>query len=160
MVTSDLRGGAERRRTGAVRLLPPLSLLRSQTLLLPPRAARGLAVAVLLRSKRLQACVRASDAPLQSGDDGMAAGEDKCGGAAAVVDAGSDLYAVLGLKKECSDAELKVAYRKLAMVSNWIPLALFGLCSWLLLHVVLGSLFSYVHAMSPVICQGRLVSRW
>jgi curved DNA-binding protein CbpA len=49
----------------------------------------------------------------------MAAGGDKCGDTAAVGDAGSDLYAVLGLKKECSDTELKVAYRKLAM--RWHP---------------------------------------
>lgn len=28
-----------------------------------------------------------------------------------------DLYGVLGLKKECSEAELKLAYRRLAMVS-------------------------------------------
>ncbi|KAF8730191.1 hypothetical protein HU200_017164 [Digitaria exilis] len=49
----------------------------------------------------------------------MDAGGEKCGGDAAG-EAGSDLYAVLGLKKECSDAELKVAYRKLAMVRNWI----------------------------------------
>jgi hypothetical protein len=27
-----------------------------------------------------------------------------------------DLYAVLGLKKECSDADLRLAYRRLAMV--------------------------------------------
>lgn len=27
-----------------------------------------------------------------------------------------DLYAVLGLKKECSEAELRNAYKKLAMV--------------------------------------------
>ena len=33
---------------------------------------------------------------------------------------GVDLYAVLGLRKECSDADLKVAYRKLAMVRNWL----------------------------------------
>ncbi|CAO2040446.1 unnamed protein product [Urochloa humidicola] len=46
----------------------------------------------------------------------MDAGGAKCGDAAAAAgEAGSDLYAVLGLKKECSDAELKVAYRKLAM---------------------------------------------
>lgn len=51
----------------------------------------------------------------------MDAGGEKCGDAAvAPGEVGSDLYAVLGLKKECSDAELKVAYRKLAMVSNWI----------------------------------------
>nr|CAB3447918.1 unnamed protein product [Digitaria exilis] len=48
----------------------------------------------------------------------MDAGGEKCGGDAAG-EAGSDLYAVLGLKKECSDAELKVAYRKLAM--RWHP---------------------------------------
>jgi hypothetical protein len=58
-----------------------------------------------------------------SGDYGMDAGAEKCRDAAAAAgEAGSDLYAVLGLKKECSDAELKVAYRKLAMVSNWIHL--------------------------------------
>ncbi|KAG8076957.1 hypothetical protein GUJ93_ZPchr0006g43261 [Zizania palustris] len=34
-------------------------------------------------------------------------------------DADSDLYAVLGLRKECTDAELRVAYRKLAMI--WHP---------------------------------------
>jgi hypothetical protein len=28
-----------------------------------------------------------------------------------------DLYGVLGLKKECSDADLRLAYRRLAMVS-------------------------------------------
>ena len=55
-----------------------------------------------------------------SGDNGMDAGAEKCRDTAAA--AGSDLYAVLGLKKECSDTELKVAYRKLAMVSNWIHL--------------------------------------
>ncbi|CAN6253044.1 unnamed protein product [Urochloa humidicola] len=50
----------------------------------------------------------------------MDAGGAKCGDAAAAAgEAGSDLYAVLGLKKECSDAELKVAYRKLAM--RWHP---------------------------------------
>lgn len=59
----------------------------------------------------------------------MAAGGDKYGDAVASGDGGSNLYAVLGLKKECSDAELKVAYRKLAMVSNWIPLFLSRLCS-------------------------------
>ncbi|CAM0913225.1 unnamed protein product [Alopecurus aequalis] len=32
---------------------------------------------------------------------------------------GADLYGVLGLKKECSDADLKLAYRKLAM--TWHP---------------------------------------
>ena len=58
-----------------------------------------------------------------SGDNGMDAGAEKCRDAAAAAgEAGSDLYAVLGLKKECSDTELKVAYRKLAMVSNWIHL--------------------------------------
>lgn len=36
----------------------------------------------------------------------MAADEDKR----------SDFYAVLGLKKECSAAELKIAYRRLALV--------------------------------------------
>jgi DnaJ-domain-containing protein 1 len=55
-----------------------------------------------------------------SGDYGMDAGAEKCRDAAAAAgEAGSDLYAVLGLKKECSDAELKVAYRKLAM--RWHP---------------------------------------
>jgi hypothetical protein len=44
----------------------------------------------------------------------MDAGVEKCGDAAA--EGGGDLYAVLGLKKECSDADLKVAYRKLAKV--------------------------------------------
>jgi len=29
---------------------------------------------------------------------------------------GADLYAVLGLSRECTDAELRVAYRRLAMV--------------------------------------------
>ncbi|KAG2654500.1 hypothetical protein PVAP13_1NG522000 [Panicum virgatum] len=47
----------------------------------------------------------------------MDAGAEKCRDTAAA--AGSDLYAVLGLKKECSDTELKVAYRKLAM--RWHP---------------------------------------
>ncbi|KAL6606795.1 hypothetical protein ACP70R_042448 [Stipagrostis hirtigluma subsp. patula] len=32
---------------------------------------------------------------------------------------GADLYAVLGLRKECTDAELRVAYRRLAM--RWHP---------------------------------------
>ncbi|KAL6861181.1 hypothetical protein ACP4OV_016881 [Aristida adscensionis] len=32
---------------------------------------------------------------------------------------GGDLYAVLGLRKECTDAELRVAYRRLAM--RWHP---------------------------------------
>ncbi|KAK3128612.1 hypothetical protein QOZ80_6BG0464130 [Eleusine coracana subsp. coracana] len=32
---------------------------------------------------------------------------------------GGDLYAVLGLKKECTDADLRVAYRRLAMI--WHP---------------------------------------
>lgn len=35
---------------------------------------------------------------------------------------GGDLYAVLGLNKECTDAELRVAYRKLAMVRVQCPL--------------------------------------
>jgi hypothetical protein len=48
----------------------------------------------------------------------MASGGDRCGGEPAA-GAGGDLYAVLGLKKECSDADLKGAYRKLAMVSNY-----------------------------------------
>ncbi|XP_008679254.3 chaperone protein DnaJ isoform X2 [Zea mays] len=47
----------------------------------------------------------------------MDAGVEKCGDAAA--EGGGDLYAVLGLKKECSDADLKVAYRKLA--KKWHP---------------------------------------
>jgi hypothetical protein len=48
----------------------------------------------------------------------MDAGGEKCGDAAAAEggEGGGDLYAVLGLKKECSDADLKVAYRKLAKV--------------------------------------------
>lgn len=37
---------------------------------------------------------------------GMATGGEK----------GEDFYAVLGLKKECSEAELRNAYKKLAMV--------------------------------------------
>ncbi|XP_062220502.1 uncharacterized protein LOC133919938 isoform X2 [Phragmites australis] len=49
----------------------------------------------------------------------MDAGGEKCGDAAAAGEGSSDLYAVLGLKKECSAAELKVAYRKLAM--RWHP---------------------------------------
>ncbi|TVU28890.1 hypothetical protein EJB05_20427 [Eragrostis curvula] len=49
----------------------------------------------------------------------MAAGGGKCGNAAVAGEGVSDLYAVLGLKKECSDAELKVAYRRLAM--RWHP---------------------------------------
>ncbi|KAL5211570.1 hypothetical protein ABZP36_022417 [Zizania latifolia] len=47
----------------------------------------------------------------------MATGGEKCGDPAG--EGGSDLYAVLGLKKECSDADLKLAYRKLAM--RWHP---------------------------------------
>lgn len=31
---------------------------------------------------------------------------------------GADLYAVLGLNRECTDAELRGAYRKLAMVRS------------------------------------------
>jgi curved DNA-binding protein CbpA len=46
----------------------------------------------------------------------MATGGDKCGGDPEVCD---DLYAVMGLNEECSDADLKVAYRKLAMVRNY-----------------------------------------
>jgi hypothetical protein len=48
----------------------------------------------------------------------MDAGGEKCSDAAAAEggEGGGDLYAVLGLKKECSDADLKVAYRKLAKV--------------------------------------------
>ncbi|WVZ73385.1 hypothetical protein U9M48_021696 [Paspalum notatum var. saurae] len=49
----------------------------------------------------------------------MDAGGAKFGDEAAAAEGGGDLYAVLGLKKECSDAELKVAYRKLAM--RWHP---------------------------------------
>ncbi|KAL5208395.1 hypothetical protein ABZP36_032830 [Zizania latifolia] len=47
----------------------------------------------------------------------MATGGEKCGDPTG--EGGSDLYAVLGLKKECSDADLKLAYRKLAM--RWHP---------------------------------------
>ncbi|KAJ3695766.1 hypothetical protein LUZ60_001143 [Juncus effusus] len=47
----------------------------------------------------------------------MDPGEEKKPGAA--VEGGDDLYAVLGLKKECSDAELRDAYKKLAM--RWHP---------------------------------------
>lgn len=39
----------------------------------------------------------------------MAAGEEK----------GRDFYAVLGLKKECTDSELRIAYKKLAL--RWHP---------------------------------------
>ncbi|KAK1606192.1 hypothetical protein QYE76_029865 [Lolium multiflorum] len=46
----------------------------------------------------------------------MATGGDKCGGDPEVRD---DLYAVMGLNEECSEADLKVAYRKLAM--KWHP---------------------------------------
>jgi len=51
---------------------------------------------------------------------GMDAGGEKFSDAAAAEggEGGGDLYAVLGLKKECSDADLKVAYRKLAKVSE------------------------------------------
>jgi len=67
---------------------------------------------------------------------GMDAGGDKCGDAAAAEggEGGGDLYAVLGLKKECSDADLKVAYRKLAKVrgSNSVPDSAPSLRSWLL----------------------------
>ncbi|XP_006648013.1 chaperone protein DnaJ-like [Oryza brachyantha] len=48
----------------------------------------------------------------------MATGGGKCGDAVGE-GGGSDLYSVLGLKKECSDADLKLAYRKLAM--RWHP---------------------------------------
>jgi curved DNA-binding protein CbpA len=40
------------------------------------------------------------------------------GGSGIRHDADVDLYGVLGLKKECSDADLRVAYRRLAMVSG------------------------------------------
>lgn len=135
------RGGEERRRTGAIRFLPssflpPLPLPRRRRL--SARADRASRVAAPVRSAR--ACV--PEELDVSGDDGMDAGGEKCGDAAAAApgEAGSDLYAVLGLKKECSDAELKVAYRKLAMVSNWIRpvsqrLSVIGCCC--LLHVVL-----------------------
>jgi hypothetical protein len=39
------------------------------------------------------------------------------GGSGIRHDADVDLYGVLGLKKECSDADLRIAYRRLAMVS-------------------------------------------
>lgn len=45
----------------------------------------------------------------------MATGGDRCREPGA---AGSDLYAGLGPNKECSDADLTVAYWKLAMVSK------------------------------------------
>jgi hypothetical protein len=48
----------------------------------------------------------------------MASGGDKFGGEPAAGD-GGDLYAVLGLNKECSESDLKGAYRKLAMVRNY-----------------------------------------
>ncbi|XP_015693951.1 dnaJ homolog subfamily B member 6-like [Oryza brachyantha] len=41
------------------------------------------------------------------------------GGGGGGADADADLYAVLGLSRECTDAELRVAYRKLAMI--WHP---------------------------------------
>ncbi|KAM0901913.1 hypothetical protein ACQ4PT_019642 [Festuca glaucescens] len=46
----------------------------------------------------------------------MATGGDKCGRNPEACD---DLYAVMGLNEDCSDADLKVAYRKLAM--KWHP---------------------------------------
>ncbi|KAL6633418.1 hypothetical protein ACP70R_026089 [Stipagrostis hirtigluma subsp. patula] len=49
----------------------------------------------------------------------MASGGDRSGDQAATGEGGNDLYSVLGLKKECSDTELKIAYRKLAM--RWHP---------------------------------------
>ncbi|KAJ3699127.1 hypothetical protein LUZ61_002832 [Rhynchospora tenuis] len=48
----------------------------------------------------------------------MATGQNKSAGADAVAGA-VDLYAVLGLKKECTEAELKNAYKKLAL--RWHP---------------------------------------
>ncbi|KAJ4754277.1 Chaperone protein DnaJ [Rhynchospora pubera] len=48
----------------------------------------------------------------------MATGEEKSAGAD-LVGGQVDLYAVLGLKKECSEAELKNAYKKLAL--RWHP---------------------------------------
>lgn len=65
----------------------------------------------------------------------MATGGDKCGGKPAAAGVGGgDLYSVLGVNKECSDADLKVAYRKLAMVRNCAsrsssPLCVYVPCS-------------------------------
>jgi hypothetical protein len=56
----------------------------------------------------------------------MAAGEEKSAEGGDAADAGAvDLYAVLGLKKECSESDLKNAYKKLALV--WKFLFRFGL---------------------------------
>ena len=46
-------------------------------------------------------------------------GDNGCGRGEPAAPGGGDLYAVLGLSKECSDADLKLAYRKLAM--RWHP---------------------------------------
>lgn len=114
-VETEGEGEERRRRTGAIRLLPPVPLP-------PSLPAAGASLSARRQGPRAGRCTRTYrvteelDVP---GDDGMDAGGEKCGGDAAG-EAGSDLYAVLGLKKECSDAELKVAYRKLAMVRNWI----------------------------------------
>lgn len=79
---------------------------------------------------------------------GMDAGGEKCGDAAAE---GGDLYAVLGLKKECSEAELKVAYRKLAkvraiqfLISHRLSVA--GCCS-----------ISFLVCVSSIVCFAGVV---
>lgn len=95
----------------SARFLPPTASVAS-----PCARPAGGGVTAPLGSGRVPTYVRgephASLSPL-----GMDAGGEKCGDAAAEGgEGGGDLYAVLGLKKECSDAELKVAYRKLAKV--------------------------------------------
>uniref|UniRef100_A0A452XFN6 J domain-containing protein n=1 Tax=Aegilops tauschii subsp. strangulata TaxID=200361 RepID=A0A452XFN6_AEGTS len=42
-------------------------------------------------------------------------------GCIAMAGCGGGLYAVLGVSSDCSDAELRSAYRKLAMVTKWHP---------------------------------------
>lgn len=46
----------------------------------------------------------------------MTTGEEKRAGGADAAAGAVDLYAVLGLKKECTEADLKIAYKKLALV--------------------------------------------
>jgi hypothetical protein len=91
--TSDLRGAEKQQEPS-----PSLLLL---LLLSPPGCASPARAASSLFAARRK----------------MATGGDKCGGGEPA--AGGDLYGVLGLNKECSDADLKVAYRKLAM--KWHP---------------------------------------
>jgi preprotein translocase subunit Sec63 len=49
----------------------------------------------------------------------MATGEEKNARGGDATAGAVDLYAVLGLNKECSEAELKNAYKKLALVWNF-----------------------------------------